>query len=130
MICYMIHLMIPHMARARLQTEDQPSSQLRMTKELRRQKKAIMQSEPELNLPFIPTKFQCPKARCTTKSCTLLHPEQFKGGDVDQTYLRVCNLLHFQFSRGVWFPPWSQVFPLFIVYDAVYDVTMHMMLYM
>jgi hypothetical protein len=73
------------------------------------QRKKMMQELPDLNWPLIPTKFHCPHKKCTRRGCTLLHSDQYAGGHIDETHLKVVNLLVLEFSRGVWKPCWSQV---------------------
>lgn len=127
----LMHYSAEEEARARVlqpraaESEGSSNQKQRLTKAERRRMKALMQKLPELNEPLIPTKFQCPRQRCTRKDCSLLHPEQFKGGDVDKTHLRVVNLLVFEFSRGVWHPPWSQVRVVHIIlsYHVTYGMT-------
>ena len=73
------------------------------------QRKKMMQELPDLNWPLIPTKFHCPHKKCTSRGCTLLHSDQYAGGHIDETHLKVVNLLVLEFSRGVWKQCWSQV---------------------
>ena len=73
------------------------------------QRKKMMQELPDLNWPLIPTKFHCPHKKCTRRGCTLLHSDQYAGGHIDETHLKVVNLLVLEFSRGVWKQCWSQV---------------------
>lgn len=73
----------------------------------RQMRQQTLQTEPLLNLPYLPTKFICPRPDCQQQGCTMLHKDQFLGGDVDKTILYTCNLLAFEMSRGVWNPLWQ-----------------------
>ena len=90
----------------------------------REERQRLLQQEPNLNHPFIPSKFRCPTKGCRRKRCTMLHPKQFAGADMDRTHLKVVNLLHFEMSRGVWNPVWVSAPPPPTPhpYDMSYDM--------